>query len=67
MTGNEIKIGPKVQKFNCLYLGPLHILIFFINLQGIGLGTKSWGPESQDKKPSRHHIPHHPQAKLNLE
>lgn len=50
-----------------MYLAPLYILILFIDPQGIRLRSKSRGPESQDKKPSRDHIPQHPQAKLNLE
>ena len=50
-----------------MYLAPVYILILFIDPQGVRLGTKSRGPEPQDKKPSRDHIPQHPQAKLNLE
>lgn len=48
------------------YLAPFHVLVLILNLQGVGQGTKSGGPEPQDKQPSGHHIPQYPQAKLNL-
>ena len=50
-----------------MYLAPLYILIIFIDPQGVRLWSESRGPEPQDKKSSRDHIPQHPQAKLNLE
>lgn len=51
---------------NEVYLVPFYVLVLFLNLEGVGLGTKSRGPEPQDKQPSRNHISQDPQAKLHL-